>query len=150
VLRGDQRDARQRGREAGELRAARALAQQRGGEQERERRLGLQDDGGEAGGHPDVHRGEQQPELHDAERDADPGEQAPRDLRALHEEDEREGDEREAQRAEQQRRDLLQPDVDDDEVQPPRRGDGDGEERVAERHDRHGALRDRSAPATIP
>ena len=30
--------------------------------------------------------------------------------------------------------DLLQPDVDHDEVQPPGRGDGDGEQGVAERH----------------
>ena len=134
---GDHADAGEREQAAAELRAARALAQQRDGEPDGERGLELEHERGQPGRHPVRHAEEEQPELPGGEERADRDHVADGDAGAG-DEREGEGDEGEAQRREQQRREVLQPDVDDHEVDAPDDGDDDGGDHVTSGHGSHG------------
>ena len=127
---------------AGELRGARALAEQQHREPDGERGLQLQHERREPGGHALVHADEQQRELAGGEEDADGDHVAHRHAGARHE-GERERDEAEPQRGEQQGREVVEADVDDDEVDAPDHGDGGGDGDVAAGHADEDAGRDR-------
>ena len=96
--------------------------------------LHLDDERGQARGHPEVQRQVEQAELSQAEEQADEQDVAPASVRALHEEDGRHQHGHEAQRDEGQRRHVVQAGVDDDEVRAPDDRDRDGGEGVARRH----------------
>ncbi|GGX69593.1 hypothetical protein GCM10010324_13240 [Streptomyces hiroshimensis] len=130
--------------------AAEPFAQCGHGEEGREDRLDLQDERGQAGGHPQVHAGEQEPELAHAEDQSDGDDPPPPDLWPPDEEDGRHGGGEEAQGGEEQWREVVQADVDDDEVDAPYGGDENGEGEVQGTHTSQPRRPDSVAPAQVP
>ena len=133
-LKGDQPDAGEGQRHPGDLEPARPLAEHRGGEEQREERLGLQHQRGEARRDADVHADEQQRELDHADDERDRRDPAPGHRAAGRDHEHGERRERVPQGGEQQRRHVLEADLDDHEVEAPERGDEDGEGDVARGH----------------
>jgi hypothetical protein len=119
----------------GETGTAGAFTQQGDGEQRGEHGLDLQHEGGEPGGHALVHADEEQAELGHTEGESHRDDPAQRDLGAGDEEDSRHGGDEKAQGAEEQRREVVEPDVDDHEVDAPEGGHKNGEGEMGGTHD---------------
>jgi len=109
--------------------------------------LHLQDQRGQAGRHPEVQRGVEQPELTGAHEQAHEQDVAPGRRRPPDEKDGRDEDGEEPQRGEGQGRHVVQAGVDDDEVGAPDHRDQDGGDDVAHGHAAHRAARREGASA---
>ncbi len=119
---------------AGHPAAPRPFAEHGGGDQQREHRLALEHQRGEARRHSGLHADEQQAELGHPQRQSDPDDPPGGHLRTGQQEDRGQGRHQEAQRREQQRREVVQADVDHHEVDAPHGGDEYGEEHMGWTH----------------